>query len=425
MESSSTAQPALSASPLPTPSSPVSPTPRRRLIVPVLTGISVVHLLNDSIQAVIPAIFPILHQTLHLSFAQLGMIAFANNITASLMQPLVGWYTDKRPMPYLLPVGMLCTLVGMLVLAFAGAFAMIIPAVMLVGLGSAIFHPEGSRIVSLSAGTRVGFAQSVFQASGNAGNALAPMLTLLIFLPLGQMGALWFVGIATLAAGGLFVLAQWYDGNLSRLQHRVSKVIHRTKEQTQRVQIALAALIGLTFARSAFIAGIGNFYALFQINHFGLQLPAAQMHTFLFLAAGTVGTIFGGTLADHYGKRRMLMVSMLGCGALSWAMPFVSGTVAYPVLALAGFCIAAGFPIALLYSLELMPGKTGTISGLMFGLAFGMGAVGSVLLGSLADIVGIQPMMTVCCLLPLLGALTFVLPSDETLKRWKADTEPV
>lgn len=417
MESSSvsSAQPALSV--------PHAPSSQRRLIVPVLTGISVVHLLNDSIQAVIPAIFPILHQTLHLSFAQLGIIAFANNITASLMQPLVGWYTDKRPMPYLLPVGMLCTLFGMLLLAFSGVFAAIIVAVMMVGLGSAIFHPEGSRIVSLSAGTRVGFAQSVFQVGGNAGSALAPLLTLLIFAPMGQFGAVWFVGVAAVAAVVLYGLAQWYDGNLKHLHKRMSKAVPRTPEQMRRVRIALAALVGLTFARSAFVSGIGNFYALFQIKHFGLQLSAAQMHTFVFLAAGAVGTVFGGTLADHFGKRRMLMLSMLGCGALSWAMPFVSGAAAYPVLALAGFCILTGFPVALLYALDLMPGKTGTMSGMMFGLAFGMGALGSVLLGGLADVVGIQPMMTACCLLPLLGVLTFVLPSDATLKLWKEEVE--
>jgi FSR family fosmidomycin resistance protein-like MFS transporter len=416
--------------------------PANRLVVRVLAGITIVHLLNDSIQAVIPAMFPILRQTLHLTYAQLGMIAFSNNITASLMQPLIGWYTDRKPLPFLLPIGMMCTLVGMGILAVSPSLWSVMLAVMLVGLGSAIFHPEGSRIVSLASGSRRGFGQSLFQLGGNTGSAMAPLMTIAVFVPMGQFGAIWFAGIAAVGVALLYSLSQWYAAHLTasaRLRSALSRVgtsgvvgaaTHSSVGTSNRVQRyvqrriieALIVLIVLTFARSAFISGINSFYALFQMNTFGVPLGAAQMATFVFLAAGAVGTIFGGTLADTFGKRTMLMVSMLGCAVFSWSMPFVSGFWAYPILALAGFCILTGFPVALLYALELMPHKPGMISGLMFGLAFGMGALGSVGLGLLADAIGIRSMMMLCCLLPLLGLFTLILPSDAMLKRWQAQS---
>jgi MFS transporter, FSR family, fosmidomycin resistance protein len=416
------------------------------VVAPVLAGISIAHLLNDSIQAVIPAIFPILHHSLHFSYAQLGMIAFANNITASLMQPLVGWWTDKRQMPFLLPMGMLFTLVGMLVLAFSATIAPIVCAVMLVGLGSAVFHPEGSRIVKLSSGSRNGLGQSLFQAGGNAGNALAPLLTLAIFAPMGLYGAVWFVAVAALAAAALFVLARWHKKHSEHSEHNEhnEKTLHaKTTTNTatttlasspaippafqRQILNALLLLVMLVFVRAWLIAGMSSFYALYQMKIFGISLKAAQTLTFTFLIGGSVGTIFGGFFADRFGKQRMLLLSMAASAALAWAMPLLNGASAgwagigmYFLLGTTGFCVSTGFPMALLYAMELMPTKTGTMAGLMFGVAFGMGALGAAVMGAVADALGIQAMMIGCCLLPLLGLAAALLPSDATVRSWHA-----
>ncbi len=390
------------------------------LIIPVLASISIVHLLNDVMQAVIPAMFPMLQQTLHLSYGQLGMIAFANNITASIMQPFIGWYTDKKPQPFLLLAGMGSTLVGMALLAVSGTLGLIVVAVMLVGLGSAVFHPEGSRIVSLSSGGKPGLAQSVFQVGGNAGQSLAPLMTIIVFAPLGQFGAMWFVGVAAVALCILYFLAHWYKEHVPMLKRRAASAasIQRTPEQQRRIRTAVVLIVFLSFARSWFIAGIGNFYALFQMKTFGTSLAVAQSHTFVFLLAGAVGTLFGGPLADRFGKKNILIFSILGCAPFALFVPFVGNALSYVLLALSGFAILTGFSVALIYALDLLPGKTGTVSGLMFGLAFGMGALGAVALGNFADAVGIRTMMIVCCALPFIGLLSFLLPDDTTIRQW-------
>ncbi len=394
------------------------------MIVSVLAAISVVHLLNDVMQAVIPAIFPLLKQTLRLNYVELGIISFANNLTASLMQPVVGWYSDKKPMPLLLVAGMMCTMLGMALLAVSGTMAWIVVAVMLVGLGSAIFHPEGSKIVGLSSGSKRGLSQAIFQLGGNTGSALAPLMTVVIFAPLGQFGAMWFVAVAAVAMVMLYTLSKWYRVRLVRARRHEQSIqaIIRTAAQERRVKIAIVLLVLLTFARAWFLAGVSNFYALFQMHEFGASLQNAQAHTFAFLVAGAGGTLLGGWFADHFGKRTMMSVSVLGCGVLSWLLPFVDAASvwSFVLLILTGFCLVMGFPVALLYALELVPNKIGTVSGLMFGLAFGMSALGAVALGALADWVGIRQMMIVCSLLPLLGVLTFLLPSDATLREWNA-----
>jgi FSR family fosmidomycin resistance protein-like MFS transporter len=394
------------------------------LVVPVLAGISVSHLLNDTMQSVIPALFPILEQTMHLSYSQLGLVAFANNITASLLQPLIGWYTDRKPLPFLLPVGMFCTLLGMGVLAFAPNLTFVILAVMLVGLGSAVFHPEGSRLVISSAGSRPGLAQSIFQVGGNSGQALAPLLTLLFFARQGQAGAVWFVGLAALAMLILYRLSLWHRGHLERQALRGSADAVRTSSAPRRaVGLALAVILLITFARSWYVAGITNFYALFQIKTFGASLSAAQTHVFVFLVAGALGTLVGGGLADRFGKKKMLIFSSAACAPFSWLLTFSPEPWTYVLLAVTGFSILTGFSVALIYTLELLPGKTGTVSGLLFGLAFGLGAMGSMVLGWLGDRIGLPDMLMVCSLIPLIGLLAFALPPDDKLRAWSRPPE--
>ncbi len=389
------------------------------LVVPVLAGISVSHLLNDTMQSVIPALFPILEQTMHLSYSQLGLVAFANNITASLLQPLIGWYTDRKPLPFLLPVGMFCTLLGMGVLAFAPNLPFVIGAVMLVGLGSAVFHPEGSRLVISSAGSRPGLAQSIFQVGGNSGQALAPLLTLLFFARQGQAGAVWFVGMAAIAIVILYGLAKWHRGHLERQAlHGTADGVRTSSAPRRAVVWVLAVILLITFARSWYVAGITNFYALYQIKTFGASLSAAQTHVFVFLVAGALGTLVGGGLADRFGKKRMLIFSSAACAPFSWLLTFSPEPWTYVLLAVTGFSILTGFSVALIYTLELLPGKTGTVSGLLFGLAFGLGAMGSMVLGWLGDRIGLPDMLMLCSLIPLIGLLAFALPPDDKLRAW-------
>jgi FSR family fosmidomycin resistance protein-like MFS transporter len=389
----------------------------------ILFAISLVHLLNDSVQAVIPAIFPILQQSMNLTFLQLGMIGFSLNMTASVMQPVIGWYTDKKPSPYLLPIGMVFTFFGMIGLALANQFILVFLSVCLVGLGSAVFHPEGARVAYMAAGARRGLAQSIFQVGGNAGQSLAPIMTILIFVPLGQFGAIWFTISAAVAFLVLLYIASWYLGNI---RHTASvskpKVERKTTiesiEIRKKVKIAILLLIFLVFARSWYHAGITNFYPFYLISEYGLSIKDAQVYIFLFLAAGAVGTFFGGPLADRYGKRNVIMFSMLGSAPLAMFLPFVSIEWAYPIFLVNGFIILSSFSVTVVYAQELVPGKIGTVSGLIIGLAFGLGAIGSLALGGLVDLLGLKTVMIAAGFLPIIGLVSAFLPSDRKLREW-------
>ena len=416
------------------PSSSPQPTPQAAsvlsssIVVPVLAGISAVHLLNDVMQAVVPATFPIIQKSLHLNYTQLGLIAFANSMTASVMQPLVGWYTDRKPQPYLLLVGMTFTLVGMGLLAVSSALGMIILAVMLVGLGSAVFHPEASRIVLLASGTRQGWGQSLFQVGGNMGTSFAPLMTILIFAPMGQFGVVWFTGVAAVAIVALYRIAIWYKSHIPSLRRRTAAArVRRTGAQVRIIRFATVLVFFLAFLRAWFVAGIGNFYSLFQIQHFGTSLPIAQAHTFVFLFAGAIGTLFGGAFADRFGKKNALAFSTLGCAPFAAFLPFTSaaenGIISYILVAGSGFAILTGFTVALIYMFDLLPGRTGMVSGLMFGLAFGLAAIGSIALGRIADWLGIHTMMMFCCALPALGVATYFLPDDARIRAWNVDAQ--
>jgi FSR family fosmidomycin resistance protein-like MFS transporter len=382
-----------------------------------------VHLLNDTIQSVIPAIFPIIQKTLGLSYVELGSIAFASNFIASIMQPLIGRYTDSRPLPYLLPVGMAFTLVGMLLLAFSFNLALILVSVSLVGVGSAIFHPEGSRVVIMAAGQRRGLAQSIFQVGGNAGQSLAPIMTALVFVPLGQFGAVWFTLIAALAFLLLLYIANWYRQQLALFPPPppVEKSETAQKPRNKKITYALWLIVFLVFVRAWYGTGITNYYAFYLIEHYGLSIKDAQFYIFVYLLAGAIGIISGGPLSDRFGKKNIILYSMIASAPLSFILPYVSLPWVYPILILNGFIILSSFSVTLVYALELVPGKIGTISGMVFGLSFGMAAIGAIVLGKLADEFGLPVIMIVCGCLPALGIFTFLLPSEKQIHEWNRE----
>ncbi|HET7626906.1 MAG TPA: MFS transporter [Bacillales bacterium] len=381
----------------------------------ILIVISVVHLLNDAISALIPAMFPILEQTLSLSYTDLGLIAFAANMTSSIMQPVVGWLTDHRPSPYALPAGLVFTMLGIVGLAFAPSFPIVIIAVVFAGIGSAVFHPEGSRVAYMAAGARRGFAQSVYQVGGNAGQSLAPIITALVLVPLGQVGALWFTIPAATAVLLLIYVARWYASELSRTASPppASRNGKERSERNKKVAFAVSLLIFFVFAQSWYRAGITNFYAFYAIEQYEFTIGRAEIYVFVFLAFATLGTFIGGPLSDKIGKRSVLFLSMAGAAPFSLLLPHVDSLLALPVLAVTGLILLTNISVSVVYAQELLPGKIGTASGLIVGLAFGLGAIGSIAIGRFADAFGIGPTMTAVSFLPLLGIFALFLPKEE------------
>ncbi len=387
----------------------------------ILFIIGLCHLLNDSIQSVIPAMFPILEESMGLSFTQLGLIAFALNMVSSVMQPVVGLYTDKKPMPYALPIGLTSSMLGVLGLAFAPSFLTILLSVIFIGLGSAIFHPEGSRVAYMAAGNRRGLAQSIYQVGGNSGQALAPLITALILVPLGQFGAIWFTVVAALAVGFLVYIASWYTRKLKEIKatKKIKVKNTDTKALSKSIRNAVIIIIFLIFARSWYVSAISGFYAFFAIDKYELTIASSQIYIFTFLLMGAVGTFLGGPLADRFGKRTVILISLLATAPLSLLLPFVGSTLSIIILALIGIILMSSFSVTVVYAQELVPGKIGLMSGLTVGLAFGMGAIGSVALGALIDWIGLTTTMIGVALLPLLGILAFLLPTDRKVTEWQ------
>ncbi|WP_102348541.1 MFS transporter [Bacillus sp. Marseille-P3661] len=378
----------------------------------ILFIIGLVHLLNDSIQAVVPAMFPILEQTHGFNFAQLGLIAFVVNMTSSVMQPVVGAYTDKHPMPYALPIGLTVSMLGMIGLAIAPSYLTILLSVMFIGLGSAAFHPEASRVAHMAAGARKGFGQSVFQVGGNAGQSFAPLISALILFPLGQFGAIWFTIVAFISVVILLYIAKWY-GEQVRIQS-LNKTRYTEKIPVSRpIKLALFLLIFLLFIRQFYHASITNFYAFQLMDKFKIDGADAQIYIFIFLAAGALGTFLGGPLSDKLGKKNVLLFSMVGAAPLCLMLPYANLVVSMILLAIIGFILLSSFSVSVVYAQELLPGKIGMVSGLIIGLSFGLGAIGSVALGWLADEFGLSTTLFYVSFLPLIGILTIWLPNDQ------------
>ncbi|MEH7344050.1 MFS transporter [Bacillus sp. JJ1532] len=390
----------------------------------ILIILGLCHLLNDSLQAIIPAMFPILENSMGLTFTQLGIIGFALNIVASVLQPAVGMITDKKPMPYALPIGLTSSMFGVLGLALAQSFEFIVISVIFIGLGSAVFHPEGSRVAFMAAGPRRGLAQSIYQVGGNSGQAMAPLITALILVPLGQIGAAWFTAVAAVAVGLLTYIAFWYASKL-RIERTLIKkqskmAIHEQKGLSKAVKIALVLVLFLIFARSWYVSGMTNYYAFYTIENYSFSIRQAQIFLFAFLVSGALGTFFGGPLADRFGKKVIIFLSMTISAPLTILIPFVPPVIAFCLLALSGFILMSSFSVTVVYAQELVPGKIGTMAGLTVGLAFGMGAIGSMVIGYLADLIGITQTMILTGFLPLLGLITLLLPSDQKINEWNA-----
>ncbi|PEM48884.1 MFS transporter [Bacillus wiedmannii] len=382
----------------------------------ILFAISFGHFLNDSMQAVVPALFPILEKTMNLSYMQVGWIAFALNMTSSIMQPFFGMYSDKKPSPFLLPLGMFSSMLGMIGLAFAPNFIIVIISVLFIGLGSAVFHPEGARVAYMAAGAKRGLAQAIYQVGGNTGNSLAPIFTALIFVPLGQIGSLGFTAFAAVGIVLLIFVSNWYRNELATGAVRRKKRAALEAENaivSTHIKFVILLLVFLTFVRSWYGAGIGNFYQFYLIEHYGLSIKNAQYFVFAFMIAGVLGTFFGGPLADRFGKKTIIVFSMLGSAPLALLLPHVSLVWVVPLFLCIGFISSSSFSVIVVYAQELVPGKVGMVSGLIVGLAFGLGALGSVVLGKLADIYSLQFIMLLCSCLPLIGLTSWLLPNDK------------
>lgn len=382
----------------------------------MLVSISIVHLLNDSLQSVIPGVLPILQSNLSLTYTQLGMILFVMNVTASVLQPVVGIFTDRKPRPFLLPIGLTSSGIGMAGIALSDSYAMLLISVALVGLGSAVFHPEASRVAYMAAGKKRGLGQSIFQVGGNSGQALAPLLTILVFVPLGQGGAMWFTLISLLATAILVYVAFWYRGQFYRWQQKGSGSVVLSNKKKRFLALGLLVLI-VTY-RSWIYSGLNSFYPLYLIDIKGFSIEGAQIYVFMLLAAGALGTFFGGPLADRFGKWNILVFSMVGVLPFTLLLPYASGYAAYFLLAMIGFILFSSFSVSVIYAQDLWPGKVGTVSGLIIGLAFGMGGIGASVLGLLADWKGLYFVVLFCSVISILGLISLLLPKDQQIKEW-------
>lgn len=384
----------------------------------VLGAISVSHFLNDMMQSLILALYPLFKGGFNLSFAQIGLITFTFQATASLLQPLVGMYTDRHPKPYSLVFGMGCTLLGLLLLATASDYPMLLCAAALVGSGSSIFHPESSRVARMASGGRFGLAQSVFQVGGNAGTALGPLLTALIVIPNGQGSVAWFSLAALLAMALLWRVGQWYAKQQAQgvLKGGLKHGAGGHSLSRGKVVMSIAILLSLIFSKYFYLASLSSYFTFYLMHKFAISVQAAQVHLFVFLFAVALGTIIGGPVGDRIGRKRVIWVSILGVAPFTLLLPHV-GLVATTVLSFViGLILASAFSAIIVYAQELLPGRVGLVAGLFFGFSFGMGAVGAALLGMLADLRGIEYVYRVCAFLPLLGLLTAFLPDMRKAK---------
>jgi FSR family fosmidomycin resistance protein-like MFS transporter len=376
-------------------------------------------MLNDILQALLPAIYPLLKDSYHLSFTQIGLISLTYQVTGSLLQPVVGFYTDRRPKPYSLPIGMTVTLIGLIVLSQANSFALLCASAATVGIGSSIFHPEASRVARMASGGQHGFAQSLFQVGGNFGTSLGPLLAAAIIIPRGQGHILWFTGLAIIGIMILTRIGGWYQRNLARLvtKPRATGAAELPRLSSRQVVIALGILVVLIFSKYFYLISLTNYYTFYLIDKFAVSVQAAQVYLFVFLFAVAAGTIIGGPVGDRIGRKRVIWISILGVAPFSLALPHfgLTGTVILTVFI--GLILASAFSAILVYAQELVTGNVGLIAGLFFGLAFGAAGIGSALLGRLADHTSIGYVFTVSAFFPLLGLLTAFLPEVDTKKK--------
>ncbi|KTT17623.1 MFS transporter [Pseudomonas putida] len=380
------------------------------LVMRIIGFCALAHLINDLIQSVLPAIYPMLKANYNLSFAQIGMITLTFQITASMLQPWVGFFTDRRPTPNLLPMGTVCTLIGIVMLAFVGSFPMILLASALVGIGSSTFHPETSRIARLASGGRFGLAQSTFQVGGNTGSALGPLLAAAIVIPFGQTHVAWFGVAALFFLAVTLMLRRWYIEHLSQAKAR--KAVQATHGISRgRVVAALVVLGLLVFSKYFYMASFTSYFTFYLIEKFGVSVASSQLHLFLFLGAVAAGTFFGGPIGDRIGRKAVIWFSILGVAPFTLALPYADLFWTTVLSVVIGFILASAFSAIVVYAQELVPGSVGMIAGIFFGLMFGFGGIGAALLGYVADLRGIEYVYGLCSFLPLFGVLAVLLPS--------------
>ena len=378
----------------------------------ILAAISVCHGLNDLMQSVLPAVYPILKQAYNLDFGQIGLITFANQATASLLQPVIGSFTDRKPKPYSLPAGMAFTLVGLLLLSVAPTYGAILLAVALVGIGSSVFHPESSRVARLASGGRHGFAQSLFQVGGNIGQSTGPLLAAYIVLPYGQRSIAWFGVTALTAMAILLRVGSWYRHRLFELVRTKGAAI-RAGLPTGRVRMALVVLVLLVFSKNVYLSSLTSFYTFYLIDKFHVTVQSAQLHLFVLLGAAAAGTFIGGPVGDRIGRKYVIWVSILGALPFTLLLPYANLFWTEVLTIIIGLVLASAFSAIVVFAQELVPGRVGTVSGIFFGFAFGAGGLGAAMLGQLADATSIDTVFIVCSFLPAIGLLTWFLPNIE------------
>ncbi|WP_455811953.1 MFS transporter [Pseudomonas graminis] len=387
-----------------------SKTPVRRTAFGILGAISVAHLLNDMIQSLILAIYPLLREDFSLSFVQIGMITLTYQMTASLLQPLIGHFTDKHPQPWSLPVGMGFTLCGLVLLSIASTFPMILVAAALVGTGSSVFHPESSRVARMASGGRHGLAQSLFQVGGNFGSSLGPLLAALVIAPYGRGNVAWFSLAALLGIVVLLQISRWYQNQNRVAKSQTTPAVNLLPRR--QVAFAITILLVLVFSKYFYLTSLSSYYTFYLMHKFGLSVQNAQLHLFMFLFAVAAGTVIGGPIGDKIGRKRVIWVSILGVAPFTLMLPYVNLWWTGALSVVIGFVLASAFSAILVYAQELMPGRIGMVSGLFFGFSFGMGGLGAAVLGVVADHKGIELVYQICAYLPLLGILTAFLPDN-------------
>lgn len=391
---------------------------RNDTVFAILLAISFAHLLNDMMQSIIPSIYPVIKEKYGFTFAQIGVITLVFQMTSSLLQPMVGRFADRHPMPYALSAGMVFTLVGIVMLSVADSFVLIMAAVGIIGIGSSVFHPEASRIAQMAGGRKKGLAQSVFQVGGNGGSAVGPLLAALIILPYGQHSIIWFAIAALVAGLTLLPVGRWYGRFLHRRASKTVKVNPAVAALSRsRIHWAIVILCVLTFSKYFYMASMTSYFTFFLIDKFGVDIRVSQMCLFAFMAAVAVGTVLGGSLGDRYGRKYVIWVSILGAAPFTLALPYVGFTLTIILSIIIGLVISSAFSAILVYATELKPDKVGMMAGLFFGLNFGLGGIGSAFFGWLADKTSVDFIFRISTLLPLLGIVTAFLPNIEPRRR--------
>jgi FSR family fosmidomycin resistance protein-like MFS transporter len=379
------------------------------LVMRIIGAVALAHLINDLIQSVLPSIYPMLKANYGLSFTQVGLITLTFQLTASLLQPWVGYHTDRHPKPWLLPAGSICTLIGIVMMSVVGSFPLILLAAALIGIGSSTFHPEASRIARLASGGRFGLAQSTFQVGGNAGSAFGPLLAAAIIIPFGQGNVAWFGVFAVFALFVLYRISRWYAHHLNLFKLKAGQAATHGLSKG-RVTSALVVLGLLVFSKYFYMASLTSYFTFYLIEKFDLSVASSQLHLFLFLGAVAAGTFFGGPIGDKIGRKAVIWFSILGVAPFTLLMPHVDLFWTTILSVVIGFILASAFSAIVVYAQELVPGNVGMIAGVFFGLMFGFGGIGAALLGHLADVHGIEYVYFLCSFLPLFGVLAIFLP---------------